>query len=87
MEPQSSPAHATESHEQSDAIFFPEAISVELHIPPMNLHPMQTRSKSGITKKKVCYLTASNSSPADLSLLEPSGFKLAMRIPVWHQAM
>lgn len=58
-----------------------------LHIPHMNLHPMQTHNKNGIVKKKVCLVSATASPPADVSLLEPSSYKAGMKIPVWMQAM
>ena len=65
----------------------PEDLSVVLQIPPLNLHPMQTRSKSGIVKKKTCFLAAMNSSTSDLSLIEPSGYKSALKHPLWLNAM
>uniref|UniRef100_A0A6N2MWC3 Reverse transcriptase Ty1/copia-type domain-containing protein n=1 Tax=Salix viminalis TaxID=40686 RepID=A0A6N2MWC3_SALVM len=67
--------------------FRPECISVVLHIPDMNLHPMQTRSKSGILKKKVCLATSAASSTGDLTAVEPSSYKIALTIPVWLKAM
>jgi hypothetical protein len=35
-----------------DPDFHPERLCVVLPLSPMNLHPMTTRSKSGISKKK-----------------------------------
>ena len=45
-------ASALVQHEPSVDNFRLEAISVVLHIPPMNLHSMRTRSKSGIDALK-----------------------------------
>jgi hypothetical protein len=50
----------------------------------MNLHPMTTRSKNGISKRKA--YSASVQSVA-LSLVEPSSFKAASTIPEWQFAM
>ena len=67
--------------------FRPETIAVVSHIPTMNLHSMQTRSKSGITKKKTCFHTAKSAAVSDYSLTEPNTYKKAMQIPVWVTAM
>lgn len=68
--------------------FNPECISVILHIPDMNLHPMQTRSKSGIIKKKtVCLATSAVSPAVDLNVVEPSSYKTALTSPVWLKTM
>ncbi|XP_068338891.1 uncharacterized mitochondrial protein AtMg00820-like [Pyrus communis] len=49
----------------------------------MNLHPMQTRSNSGIIKRKAYFASvAANSTPK-----EPSTFKAAAKIPEWQSAM
>ncbi|VVA40913.1 PREDICTED: Retrovirus-related Pol poly from transposon, partial [Prunus dulcis] len=58
-----------------------------LEVPPMNLHPMQTRSKSGIVKKKVFLTTLQESGGFDLSLVEPATYKTALKVPVWLTAM
>ncbi|CAN6542824.1 unnamed protein product [Malus baccata var. baccata] len=39
-----------------DPDFLPESLHVAHPVPSVNLHPMQTRSKSGISKKKLFYL-------------------------------
>ena len=88
-----------EVNSSSADTFRPEAISVVLHIPDMNVHSMQTRSKSGILKKKaysasvvststvtVPSVTVSPESAASTEI-EPSSYKIAMRFPVWVQAM
>ena len=69
--PQGMPTDFVSSVEQ----FRPEAIPVVLQIPPMNLQSMQTRSKSGISKKKSCLHTVATSSVTDSSLTEPSTYK------------
>ena len=47
-----------------------------------NLHPMQTRSKSGITKPniKLCYNTV-----LDYTYTEPSSLKITSKYPKWSQ--
>ena len=49
-----------------------------------NLHPMQTRSKSGITKPntKLCYKTI-----LDYTYTEPPSFRIASKNPKWCKAM
>ncbi|KAM0996393.1 hypothetical protein ACFX2C_006406 [Malus domestica] len=64
-----------------------EVLPVVLDIPPLNLHPMQTRSKSGISKKKVFLSALSASSSVDLSLTEPATYKSALKCPIWFNAM
>ena len=92
LDPQShSNHHASPSKsatESSAAPYNSEEISVVLRLPELNVHPMQTRSKSGIFKKKA-YLVSNieSSSSADKSLIEPSSYKVAMNVPVWMQAM
>uniref|UniRef100_A0A2N9HKM9 Integrase catalytic domain-containing protein n=1 Tax=Fagus sylvatica TaxID=28930 RepID=A0A2N9HKM9_FAGSY len=49
-----------------------------------NAHPMQTRGKSGITKKKQLLLTK---SAPDYLHTEPPSFSVARTIPQWHEAM
>ncbi|KAM1319724.1 hypothetical protein ACFX2H_004687 [Malus domestica] len=67
--------------------FQPERLQVVLSIPPLNLHPMQTRSKSGISKK-MAFLTATYDNGAvDLSTVEPATYKSALKCPVWVDAM
>ncbi|KAM1717266.1 hypothetical protein COP2_025402 [Malus domestica] len=48
---------------------------------------MQTRSKSGIVKKKVLLTTVEDFGGIDLNLTEPSIYKSALKIPVWMSAM
>ena len=55
-----------------------------LPLSPMNLHPMTTRSKSGISKKKA--FSTSVQSLA-LSQVEPRSFKIASTIVEWQSAM
>jgi len=50
----------------------------------MNLHPMTTRSNSGISKKKTYSTTVQS---IDFSPLEPSSFKIASKIAAWQSAM
>ena len=64
----------------------PIAISTTSTLPLVptttNSHPMQTRSKSGITKPKVCY-----ASVLDYTYTEPPTFKIASKYPQWCSAM
>jgi hypothetical protein len=48
---------------------------------------MQTRSKSGINKRKAFLASIQDSSAVDLSLIEPTTYKSAIKAPVWLQAM
>jgi hypothetical protein len=50
----------------------------------VNSHPMQTRAKSGISKKKQVLLTA---TAPDYLNTEPPSFAIARHIPQWHDAM
>jgi hypothetical protein len=50
----------------------------------MNLHPMTTRSKSGISKKKAYSATVSSLA---LSQVEPRSFKIASATVEWQSAM
>uniref|UniRef100_A0A2N9E5R8 Integrase catalytic domain-containing protein n=1 Tax=Fagus sylvatica TaxID=28930 RepID=A0A2N9E5R8_FAGSY len=50
----------------------------------VNSHPMQTRAKSGISKKKQVLLTA---TAPDYLTTEPPSFAVARHIPQWHDAM
>ncbi|KAM1070145.1 hypothetical protein TB1_002021 [Malus domestica] len=70
-----------------DSDFGPDLLPVVLPIVPLNLHPMQTRSKNGIFKKKVFLSHVADSSNVDLTLVEPATFKSAMKVPVWFHAM
>jgi hypothetical protein len=51
---------------------------------PVNDHPMQTRAKSGISKKKHAHLTK---TAPDYLNVEPPSFAIARNIPQWHDAM
>jgi len=50
----------------------------------LNHHPMQTRSKSGITKpnSKLCYKTI-----LDYTFTEPPTYRIASKYPKWCEAM
>uniref|UniRef100_A0A2N9EGA9 Reverse transcriptase Ty1/copia-type domain-containing protein n=1 Tax=Fagus sylvatica TaxID=28930 RepID=A0A2N9EGA9_FAGSY len=50
----------------------------------VNNHPMQTRAKSGISKKKQVLLTT---TAPDYLHTEPPSFAIAHHIPQWHDAM
>ncbi|KAI5339079.1 hypothetical protein L3X38_018351 [Prunus dulcis] len=66
-----------------DPDFQPKSLRVVLPLPPVNLHPMTTRSKNGISKRKAF----SASTSIDLSTIEPSSFKAASQSPEWQSAM
>ncbi|KAM1609734.1 hypothetical protein FF1_021794 [Malus domestica] len=51
------------------------------------MHPMQTRSKSGIIKHKAFLSTLETSGEVDISLTEPATYKTAMKYVVWMNAM
>jgi hypothetical protein len=55
--------------------FIPDNLQVVLSIPPLNLHPMQTRSKSGIFWKKAFSVSIQDLGGADMSLVEPASYK------------
>lgn len=71
----------------SSTTFNPDNLQVVLSIPSLNLHPMQTKSKSGITKQKAFLASIQDSSMVDMSLTEPATYKSAIKAPVWLQAM
>ena len=71
----------------SSTAFTPDNLQVVLSIPSLNLHPMQTRSKSGINKRKAFLASIQDSSAVDLSLIEPATYKSAIKAPIWLQAM
>uniref|UniRef100_A0A2N9FD48 Integrase catalytic domain-containing protein n=1 Tax=Fagus sylvatica TaxID=28930 RepID=A0A2N9FD48_FAGSY len=50
----------------------------------VNNHPMQTRAKSGISKKKQVLLTT---TAPDYLHTEPPSFAIARHIPQWHDGM
>ena len=84
---ESSDASQSLPHVPLEDSFRPDAISVVLHIPDMNVHPMQTRSKSGVIRQKACFTASTNASVFDFSLIEPTGYKVALKSPVWLAAM
>ena len=47
-----------------------------------NQHPMQTRSKSGISKSKLCY-----KATLDNTYTKPPTYKIASQYPQWYKAM
>lgn len=76
-------AEATSTNNLHQASSFqPETLQVVLEISLMNLHPMQTKSKSGIVKKKAFLTTLQESSVVDLSLVEPSTYKTILKVHV-----
>ena len=87
-QPTLSPPQPTLSPTQSplpvDPDFQPEDLCVVLPLSPLNLHPMTTRSKNGISKRKA--YSASVQFVAS-SQVEPHSFKAASTIPEWQSAM
>lgn len=67
--------------------FTPDSLQVVFPTPPLNLHPMQTRSKSGIIKKKALLASIQDSGDIDLSLIELVNYKSAIKVPVWLTTM
>nr|TKR90296.1 hypothetical protein D5086_0000234110 [Populus alba] len=61
----------TESPLPMDPDFHPKNLTV-LPLSPINLHPMTTRSKNGISKRKAYSATVQS---IDFSQVEPSSFK------------
>ena len=47
-----------------------------------NQHPMQTRSKSGISKSKLCY-----KATLDYTYTKPPAYKIAFQYPQWCKAI
>jgi hypothetical protein len=69
----------------SGPLIAPSTAPVAPSIPLVaNDHSMQTRGKSGITKKKQILLTKSTPDYLDT---EPPSFTVARTIPQWHEAM
>lgn len=64
-----------------------ESLPVVLEIPPLNLHPMKTRSKSRIIKKRVLFVSTTSSTVVHLTTTEPATYKSALKVPVWFNAM
>ena len=71
----------------SSTTFNPDNLQVVMSIPSLNMHPMQTRSKSGIHKRKAFLASIQDLRADDLSLIEPATYKSAIKTPVWLQAM
>ncbi|KAM1541138.1 hypothetical protein ACFX1Z_011089 [Malus domestica] len=67
--------------------FQSENLQVVLSIPSLNLHPMQTRSKSGISKAIALLAAVHEHEGVDLSQVEPATYKSALKSPVWYEAM
>ena len=70
MAPDISVTSGSKSH-----CFINDNLQVVLSIPPLNLHPMQTRSKSGIFRKKAFSVSIQDLGGADMSLVEPASYK------------
>ena len=64
-----------------------DQLQVVLSIPPLNLHSMQTRSKSGISKKIALLASVHEHGGVDLTQVEPATYKSALKSPVWLAAM
>jgi len=62
--------------------FIPDNLQVVLSIPPLNLHSMQTRSKSGIIKRKALLATIQVSAATDMHLVEQTNYKAVLKNPV-----
>lgn len=58
---------AQDSPAEVAAKFSNDSLQVVMSIPPMNLHPMQTQSKSGIFKKKAFIASLHNDSNVDFT--------------------
>lgn len=56
-------------------------------IPPLNLHSMQTRSKSGISKKMALLTTVHKNGGVDMSKVELATYKSTLKSDVWVAAM
>jgi len=74
----------TQSPLPMDSNFQLENLCVVLPLSPMNLHPMTTRSRNGISKRKA--YSASVQS-IDLSQVKPSSFKDVSIVVKWQSAM
>jgi len=75
---------STQSPLPVDLDFQPENLCVVLPLSPLNLHPMTTRFKNGISKRKA--YSASVQFVAS-SQVEPHSFKVVSTIPEWQSAM
>ncbi|CAN6708560.1 unnamed protein product [Malus baccata var. baccata] len=74
---------STQSQIPIDPDFQIEQLPVVLPLPSVSLHPMQTRSKSGISKRKVFTATVQSSAQGS----EPTSYKSASKCPEWQAAM
>ena len=77
------PPHMAPDISISSTTFNPDNLQVVQSIPSLNLHPMQTKSKSGINKHKAFLASIQDSSAVNLSLIEPATYKSAIKAPVW----
>lgn len=78
-------SHSVSHSELSSDVAMSQAAdlqSVSLHL--VNIHPMQTRSKSGIVKKKQAYSTHVHE---DSSTHEPLSYFAASKIAHWKTTM
>ncbi|KAM1305936.1 hypothetical protein ACFX2H_008388 [Malus domestica] len=64
-----------------------ESLQVILSILPMNTHAMQTRSKTGIFKPKVFLSIVADEKSVELTQVEPSTYKSAIKSSVWCATM
>lgn len=87
MVPESNAEATSTDNLHQVSLFQLETLQVVLEILLMNLHPMQTKSKSGIVKKKASLTTLQESGGVDLSLIEPATYKTALKVHVWLTAM
>ncbi|XP_070673164.1 uncharacterized protein [Malus domestica] len=67
--------------------FQPDQLQVVIYVPSFNLHPMQTRSKSGISKKIAFMSMIHEHGGADLTKVEPATYKFSLTSFVWCEAM
>lgn len=67
--------------------FQPKSLQVVFLILPLNLHPTQTRSKSGISKKNAFLAMSYDNAKVDLSQIKPVSYKSALKSLVWFKAM
>lgn len=81
-------AHSSQSPASSSASSPSSLVDlvVDLSGPSTNVHPMQTRSKSGMLKPHKGFLAAKTSC-ASSSLIEPHTYSLAAKTLEWTQAM
>ncbi|CAN6555559.1 unnamed protein product [Malus baccata var. baccata] len=75
---------ATQSPIPDDPDFQSKNLTVVLPVLSVNLHPMQTWSKSGIVKRKAYSATVTSS---ENSIVKLTTYKAATKIPEWQAAM